>query len=211
MGRTLYYCKAPYAECKNDGRQFHLTQLRHKGLGSDGRLDAEYDITRHNTYRIDKEDDDIHQYHIVLDITGVDANTVGARVFEWQTIQGTRRSEKRLASRASGTMNDGDEFILKEDLPRSLKVEKSGTGCGTFTFTYADPKTDGHRVFRFRSDDKGYAKWARAEAKAGQSREGHYCLPEDLWELDSKGNKKQDKNGKDIRAGTSLHCSFPGW
>ena len=38
-------------------------------------------------------------------------------------------------------------------LPRPLKVEKSGSECGTYMFTYSDRK-DGDRAFRFKSDDK---------------------------------------------------------
>ena len=108
--------------------------------------------------------------------------------------------EKSLATRDATTMGDGDSFSIKGDLPKALKVEKSGIGCGTFTFTYGDPKTDGLRTFRFESDDRGYGKWSHTPS-GGNS--GRYCLSEAML--------GQDANGADVAIGTRLKCSFPGW
>lgn len=210
MYRTLGWCKAPFAGCKNDGRQFHLTHLRHDEITSSGRMNAEYDNTKHNTYLVDGEDNDIHQYHVVLEITGTDADQVAAKVFEYQSAHAKGKSEEKvLDTRASATMRNGQSFEMKGKLPRTLKVEKSGSGCGTFTFTYADPKKDGYRVFRFSSNDKGLSEHARSSP--GEPLAGHYCLPEMLPVLDAKGRPKTGKDKKVMRAGTKLHCSFPGW
>ena len=70
-------------------------------------------------------------------------------------------------------MKDGQYFFVK-DLPKTLRVDKSGDGCGRYTFTYADPKTDGHRVYRFSSDDKTRMDGKRAFAKDKGSLIGHY-------------------------------------
>lgn len=164
---------------------------------------------RHHTTH-DGEDNDIHQYHVVLEITGSNADQVAAKVFEYQKVAGKERSEENvLATRSSPAMNDGDSFQIKGQLPRTLSVEKSGSGCGTFTFTYADPKKDGHRVFRFSSDDKGFPDHSRRQK--GEPLAGHYCLPEILPVVDAKGRPRTGKDKKVVRAGTKLHCSFPGW
>lgn len=168
--------------------------------GTSGQLAWPYDSTTQNAYELDNEGADIQQYHVVLALTGDDRDEVSAQVSLYED-----GDEKTLATRdattvgqgGSLTMEDGDSFSIKGDLPKALKVEKSGIGCGTFTFTYGDPQTDGLRVFRFESDDRGYAKWSATSSG------GRYCL--------SEGIKGQDASGADVVIGTRLKCSFPGW
>lgn len=80
----------------------------------------------------------------------------------------------------------------------ALKVGKSRSGCGTFTFTYGDAQTDGLRVSRFEGNDNG--KWSHTKS-GGKS--GRYCLSERM--------EGQDTNGLDVILGTRLKYSFPGW
>lgn len=168
--------------------------------GTSGILAWPYDATQQNAYEVDKEGTDIKQYHVILAITGDDEDEVSAQVSVYkngdQTILATRDS----SNTQSLTMNDGDSFSIQGNLPKALKVEKSGIGCGTFAFTYGDPQTDGLAVFSFHSDDRGYGRWSHTE-KGGMS--GRYCVPEAI--------RGQDANGNDVAIGTRLKCSFPGW
>ncbi|KAK4507119.1 hypothetical protein PRZ48_000853 [Zasmidium cellare] len=198
--KTITYCDAPYT-CANDGRQFHMSKLVTNGK-TQGQLAWPYDATSQNAYQLDKEGTDIKQYHVTLAITGDDQDEVSAQVSVYEngsqdpTILATRDS----TTDADITMQDGDSFSIKGDLPKTLKVEKSGIGCGTFKFTYGDAATDGLAVFGFDSEDQGYGRWSHTE-KGKLS--GRYCVPEDI--------EGQDANGADVVIGTRLKCSFPGW
>lgn len=170
--------------------------------GTSGQLGWPYDSRTQNAYRLDMEDAGIQQYHITLAITGDDEDEVSAQVSVWED-----GNEKVLATRDAASINagdslameDGDSFQMQGDLPRALRVEKSGIGCGTFTFTYGEA-TDGLRVFRFESDNKGYGAWSHTPKGVSS---GRYCVPEGIEGKDSKGAT--------IVIGTRLRCSFPGW
>ena len=140
-----------------------------------------------STWQVDKEDDVIHEYHVRLIILGEgDDERVQAIVghFDKKVVRrkdGEWRNEWTVMDRRSDHLKSGetlalatdDSFILRGDLPRDLRVErKIGTGCGTFWFTYGDAKTDGHRTFAFKSNNKGYGRWSHTPGKRTQSLEG---------------------------------------
>lgn len=218
INRSITYCEGPWddmaTKCMNDGRQFHLTQLRltdpknGKQSESSGRFAPIYDSTYHNAYRLYNETEDIRQFHVYLKLTGdekADNYDVAAEVLEYKARKGSGEYQS-LATKDHGEMKDGEEFTIT-GLPRPLKVEKSGSGCGTYTFTYGD-KTDGNRVFRFRSDDKGADAISQFSVTANEKGlEGHYCVPEIMTDTIKKGKDK----GKVVTIGTKLKCSFPGW
>lgn len=197
--RTLTFCETPYANCKNDGRQFHMSKLVTNGK-STGQLAWPYDALKQNAYQLDYEGTDIKQYHVTLAITGDDQDEVAAQVSVYENGDETILATRDTTTDHSLTMDDGDSFSIKGNLPKTLKVEKSGIGCGTFKFTYGDAQADGLAVFGFDSEDIGYGKWSHTE-KGRNS--GRYCVPEDI--------EGQDANGAAIVIGTRLKCSFPGW
>lgn len=194
------------------------------GQGKSGRIGAKYDPTYHNAYRLYDEDADINQYHIHLELTGEETDEdfeVSAKVLQFKAVKGVRgkgKLEQIGTTKDAGVMTDGDEFTIDGVLPRPLKVEKSGSGCGTYTFTYGD-KNDGNRAFRFRSDDKSVlkdGKFVLTQDEPGV-RKGQYCVPEPMEEVvqTSAGNGKGKAKGKaketKVLIGTRLKCSFPGW
>jgi hypothetical protein len=203
--------KTKETKCRNDGRQFAMTKLqRSQNVPlAHGRLSPRYDREVQNRYALFSDDGagsdtlpDIRQYHVTLTITGSrkqgEDYQVGAEVAEYQNS----KRPTSLGTRAPRSMKDGQYFFVK-GLPKTLRVDKSGDGCGTYTFTYADPKTDGHRVHRFRSDDKTLMDGKTTFTKDKGNMMGHYCYPEAI--------EGEDENGDPEVQGTKLHCSFPGW
>ena len=109
----------------------------------------------------------------------------------------------------AGVTEDGDDFIIDSIVPRPLKVEKSGSGCGTYTFTYGD-KDDGNRAFRFRSDDKSVLKDGSdmVTEDAPSALRGKYCVPKPMEETVQTvtGNGKGKAKDVKVRIGTRLGC-----
>lgn len=149
------------------------------GSASSGKLGFPYDSVTHNAYRLDCENADIQQYHIDLNITG---DGVTAKVFVPHN-----RDNVTLATQAPMSMQDGNTFSMKGDLPRALKVEKESADL--FKFNYGDPHTDGAvRWFSFGSEDL---------SKQG---DGRRCCKRTSGEVDGNGV-----------CPLRLECSFPGW
>jgi hypothetical protein len=234
--RYITYCEGPWtdfdAKCKNDGRQFHLSALRltdppkddPQGKGKSGRIGAKYDTTYHNAYRLYDEKEDLNQYHIHLELTGKDTDEdyeVAAKVFRFKATKGEigqGKLEQVGQTKNAGVVKDGETFTVDGVLPRPLKIEKSGSGCGTYTFTYGG-KDDGNRAFRFKSDDKSVlkdGKFVFTEAEPSP-RQGQYCVPRPMEEIvqtvssTGKGKGKGKVKETRVRIGTRLECSFPGW
>lgn len=186
-------------KCKSDGRQFYLTELRltdgtNGNTGQQGRIAAKYDSSYHNAYRLYNETKDIRQFHVHLGLAGDEKDddySVAAEVLEYKVNKGVKKELSSLAKKQNyGTMQDGSEFTIKDDIPRPLKVGKSGSGCGTYTFTYGD-KTDGNRAFRFRSDDKGAEALLKVSITGEETGvEGHFCVPELMKDTIKKGKDK---------------------
>jgi len=203
--------KAKETKCRNDGRQFAMTKLqRSQNVPlAHGKLNPRYDREVQNRYALFSDDGaggdtlpDIRQYHVTLTITGSKKKgedyRVGAEVAEYQNS----KKPTSLGTRAPNSMKDGQYFFVK-GLPKTLRVDKTGDGCGTYTFTYADPRTDGHRAYRFRSDDRTLMDGKTTFTKDKGALMGHYCYPEVI--------EGEDENGDPEVQGTKLHCSFPGW
>lgn len=149
------------------------------GSASSGKLGFPYDSVTHNAYRLDCENADIQQYHIDLNITG---DGVTAKVFVPHN-----RDNVTLATQAPMSMQDGNTFSMKGDLPRALKVEKESADL--FKFNYGDPHTDDAvRWFSFGSEDL---------SKQG---DGRRCCKRTSGEVDGNGV-----------CPLRLECSFPGW
>lgn len=199
-------------DCKNDGRQFHMTKLVTNGpKASQGYISEPYSSAVSSIYQVDDMDGngkDIEQYHVKLIIIG---DKVGAEVFKydkqvdkdnggkWWT-KGTRLAIRDGANGENLVMKDGDAFDMKGNLPRTLKVRRRlnlGSGCGTFEFTYADAQREPLRAFKFHSRNKGHVD------TKGLYPDNKYC--------DEKAIKKKDAKGDMITVGTNLYCSFPGW
>lgn len=153
-------------------------------------------------------------------MTGKDTDenfNVAAKLFRFKAVKGKSGKgglEQVGSTKDAGVMEDGDDFTIDGVLPRPLKIEKSGSGCGTYTFTYGD-KADGNRAFRFRSDDKSVLKDGKnmVTEDAPSALRGQYCVPKPMEEIvqtlagSGKGKAKKNK----VRIGTRLECSFPGW
>lgn len=191
------------------------------GIGKSGRIGANYDPRYHNAYRLYDEDKDINQFRIHLELTGEETDDdfqVSAKVFQWKARKRGGELEQLGATRDIGVMKDGDDFTIDDILPKPLKVEKSGTGCGTYTFTYGS-KDDGNSAFRFRSDDKSVLTDGKFVVTQNEPspRTGQYCVPrrmEDVVQpgtIMGKGKGKGKGKDKTVLVGTRLECSFPGW
>lgn len=74
---VLYYCREPFYDCKNDGRQFHMSKLVENG-GDSGFREWPYDPSALNKFRtegvsqyqIDGEGTIIRAYNLLFKITG---------------------------------------------------------------------------------------------------------------------------------------------
>lgn len=130
VDRSITYCEGPWddmtTKCKNDGRQFHLTQLRltdpqkGKQSGSSGRMAANYDSTYHNAYRLYNETEDIRQFHVHLELTGDEKDddySVAAEVLEYKARKGDGALQSLAKKKDYGKMQDGSEFTIKDGLP----------------------------------------------------------------------------------------------
>lgn len=188
-----------------------------QGTGKSERISEKYDPRYHNAYRLYDEKEDINQYHIHLELTGRetdDNSNVAAKLFQFKAMK--RKSFLEQARQTKDAKSWKTETISPSTacFQGRLKIEKSGSGCGTYTFTYGD-KYDGDRAFRFRSDDKSVLKDGRnmVTEDAPSALRGQYCVPKPMEETvqtvagDGKGKAKDVK----VRSGTRLECSFPGW
>jgi hypothetical protein len=222
LDRTVRWCGPTNpkdntkVDCTNDGRFFHMEKLVKNGakpLQGSAYVTWPYSSNVSSTWKVDKEEDVVHEYHVRLMITGEGDNelvqgTVGmfAKKVPKDKNNGWTKKwtemDKRSNHLASGetlALGVDQSFTLRGDLPRDLKVErKLGFGCGTFWFTYGDAKTDGHRAFAFKSNNKGLGNWSHTP-KLSDPDSGRYCLREE----------ELDKDGR--RISTVIKCSFPGW
>lgn len=203
-------------DCTNDGRFFHMEKLVNNGATTargQAYVTMPYSSNVSSTWRIDKEEDVVHEYHVRLMIAGEGDDeqvegTVG--MFAKKVIKDKHgkwkkqwtKMDKRSDHLTSGetlALGVDQSFTLRGDLPRDLKVErKLGFGCGTFWFTYGDAETDGHRAFAFKSNNKGFGAWSHTK-KESDPNHGRYCIQE----------QETDADGR--RIATVLRCSFPGW
>lgn len=173
-----------------------------------------YSSTVSSTWRVDNEPDDIQEYHVELIVAGMQVQAkVG--IFEKQVKKtkgnAWRKAWTVLDPRSKDTLKSGEtlslgpfeSFTLKGDLPVGLEVRRRpGSGCGTFTFQYGDPKKDGHRAFAFKSNDRGHGRWSHAKNLKDPAA-GDYCTQEKIQDDTVEGGK--------VHLGTLLRCSFPGW
>ncbi|KXT07932.1 hypothetical protein AC579_6695 [Pseudocercospora musae] len=196
--QSLTYCFAPFNQCKNDGRQFHMTQLVQNGdpdKAGGGYLSWPYDSTRQNAYKLDGEPWNIEQFHLTLEVTGDLRDQVAVSV-------GVYRNSKLVelaAVKKPLDFGSAHSLLLQGDLPRPLIIQRQGKSGSVFTFRYGNPTLDGHRVFAFSSEDEGIGAWA--QKKGERYSRARYCLEEDMTSI---GKKKKV-------IGRRLKCSFPAW
>lgn len=216
--RLVQWCEPPKGEtkidCTNDGRFFHLETMKKNGKDpSRGGVyvTSPYSTKVSSTWRVDKEQADIQEYHVQLYIVGDDVEADVA-VYEKKVIKTAgekwRGDRTILDERRKGNLKKGEtlelkadeSFTLKGDLPVALEIKKkSDNGCVTYEFAYGDAKLDGHRAFAFKSSNKGLGNWSHTEDKNDPDF-GAYCVERDMAVAGSKQP-----------VGTVLYCSFPGW
>lgn len=199
-------------DCTNDGRFFHMEKLVKNGRdGGSAYVGWPYSSEVCSTWRVDNEEDDIQEYHVRLFITDkqveaevgkfqkkVRKTANGSWMAKWTVLD--ERNAATLKSGETLELQDFESFTLKGDLPLGLKVRRRpGLSCGTFTFTYGDPKEDGNRAFSFKSNDKGHGRWSHTENEQDPV-SGNYCVKKEIMDT---------KTG--VHLGTTLKCSFPGW
>lgn len=65
-------CIAPFANCANDGHEFHMSRVERTdgGRGVGAISDLPYDPTVMNAYKVDDEANEINSYGVLVDITG---------------------------------------------------------------------------------------------------------------------------------------------
>ncbi|KAK5166543.1 uncharacterized protein LTR77_008086 [Saxophila tyrrhenica] len=200
MDNVLYYCNAPFKNCENDGRQFHMSELVETNSRRNlqvGVLEWPYDRTGSNKYgsqgmseyQVDNEGEAIKAFNLVLKVTGNDKDQFDVTVSE--VVNGV---PALLASNTQQLATD-ESMSVQGSLPQSLKISRTDD-CEVVKFEYG---SDGElSFFPFNTKDAGYPDNAPEDRKKGANR-GRYCLPSDI----------EDSNGDAI--GVEYDCWFPGW
>lgn len=212
MTRLSSYCEGNFAGCKNDGRQFSMTNLRYPSAQkTTGFLDWPYDNTRHSTYRLGTEDEDIKEYHVTLAITGLERDQITASVGIYNNGPDKQAGETMTTiDTKTLTLDIGESFTLQGNGPLALKKtltitrtdekDEGDNGCEIYDFQYGS-KEDGYRAFKFRNNDEGYGRWSYKATKTAK-----YCRQSPIREQKRKADEEEP-----MVIGTLFECSFPGW
>jgi hypothetical protein len=175
-------------ECKNDGFQFHLQELRATPKEKSGKFGNPYDTGIHSLYRFGGENENIKQYWIEVTFTDAPSTDVEAKLYH----QLNGKSES-LATRDAKPMANPGSFPLRGPLmKKTLTVER--TNLCDFKFSYSTQGVDGFRWFAFNTNDMGY---------------GNFSLPS--GKMQNKGPAKYCELTAISGGGTKVLCSFPAW
>jgi hypothetical protein len=173
-------------DCKNDGFQFHLQELRPTKEQKSGKLANPYDTALHSLYRFGKETGNIKQYFVELLVSDAPSEDVVAEVS--QHFNG----RKSLVKVPAKSVKVGKSFTLKGPLMAKTLTATRDVNC-FFKFSYGT-LTNGVSGFAFNTGDWGYGNFSRPGGAAKQvPGPAKYCTQ------------------TAVKDATKIVCSFPAW